>query len=119
MTGEERQAALEAERQAFLKKRAELRAKLFGSADSFDCQAPAPIADYDALLAEHAAQLRNVVRHTMSFALWDDAGIKDNAMTASALTRLIQANIAIAKVLGAREISKTVRGGAKAKRAQD
>src|ERR1700685_1384083 len=93
-----RQAELEARRQEYLKKRAELRDRLFESADEFDRQAPAPIADFDALLAEHAAQLRNAVRYTMEFALWDDARVKDNVQSASALTRLIQTNIAIAKV---------------------
>jgi len=126
MTNEERWAreaqreeALEAERAAFRKMRAERRERLYGSADSIDWQAPAALADFDALLAEHAAQLRNAVRCTMEFVLWDDAGVKDNAMSASALTRLIQANIAIAKVLGKHETSKTVRGGDKAKGTQD
>lgn len=119
---DQRQAALEAERAAFLKKRAELRRKLFGSADDFDWQAPAPTEDMDALLAEHAAQLRNAARQAMTFVLDDDNGVKSNALAASALTRLIQTNIAIAKALGAKDASettKTVRGGGKSKGAQD
>jgi predicted RNA-binding Zn ribbon-like protein len=114
-----RQIALEAERAAFLKRREELRAKLFGSPDAYGRQAPAPIEDFDALLAEHAAQLRNVVRHAMAFAVWEDAGGTEIALSASALTRLIQTNIAIAKVLGVRATSKTVRGGAPEKDTQD
>ncbi len=114
---EREQAEYEADRAAYRKRRAALQEKLFGSAELYDWQAPAPIENFDTLLAEHAAQLRNAVRQAMGFVLSDDGDAKDNALAASALTRLIQANIAIAKVL--RETSKTVRGGAPAADAQD
>jgi len=116
---EQRREAAEA-REAYAKERQEFRTKLFGSSDCHDWQAPSPVENFDELLAEHAAQLRNAARHAMGITLDDGHGPETLAQAASALTRMIQTNIAITKVLGAqRETSKTVRGGSKAKDAQD
>ncbi len=109
-----------ARREIRRKEREAFRQKLFDTPDELAWQAPPPLEDFNALLAEHAAQLRNAVRQTMGFALADDNDCKANASAASALTRLIQTNIAIAKVLGVGdETSKTVRGGPEPKDAQD
>ncbi|MEI9991803.1 MAG: hypothetical protein WDM86_17405 [Rhizomicrobium sp.] len=116
---EREHAEYEAERAAYRKRREEFQEKLFGSPEPYDWRAPAPVENFDALLAEHAAQLRNAVRQAMGFVLADNIGAKENALAASALTRLIQANIAIAKVLGSRATAKTVHGGAEAKEPQD
>jgi len=108
----------EARREAFRLKREAFRKKLFDAPDELTWCAPPPVENFDALLAEHAAQLRNAVRHAMEYALEDTNGQKSNALAASALTRLIQTNIAIAKVIGS-ATSKTVRGGTASTEPQD
>ena len=92
-------------------KRRAFREKLFGSKDEADWLAPPPLADFDALLAEHAAQLRNVALQVMGNALSDDHSLDGHVSAVGALTRVVQTNIAIAKVLGGRRAdSKTVHG---------
>ncbi|MEJ0028450.1 MAG: hypothetical protein WDN01_20700 [Rhizomicrobium sp.] len=116
---EREEAEYRANRAAYRKRRAELQEKLFGSPELYDWQVPAPVEDFDALLAEHAAQLRNAVRQAMGFVVSDDLGAKASAVAAAAVARLIQTNIAIAKVLGSRTRSKTVHSGAQPTEPQD
>jgi hypothetical protein len=87
--------------------------KLYGSADIADWMAPPPLTDLDTQLAEHAAQLRNVARRVSGDALITDHGIEKHIKLVTALTRVIQTNVAIAKVLkaAAAATSKTVHGG--------
>ncbi len=91
---------------------------LLGTCDKLEWQAPKAIEDFDALLGEHAAQLRNAARYVMGRVLLDDANPEQGAAAASALTRLIQTNISIARVLATAK-SKTVRGGVEAREPQD
>ncbi len=119
---ERERSEAEARSEAYHKRREAFRERLFDSPDALVWQAPPPVDDFDALLAEHAAQIRNAVRQTMGIVLNDGNKPQSITQAAAALTRLIQANIAIAKVLGAkdtRETPKTVRGVAKPKGAQD
>jgi len=83
---------------------------LMGSDNRFDWEAPKPLADYDAQLGEHAAQLRNITRYLVGQVLDDDN--KQSVQTAGMVARLIGTNLAIAKVLkvGDAATSKTVRG---------
>lgn len=99
----------EARRQWRIQRRKYLE-RLMGSAEDFDWEAPAPLADYDAQLGEHAAQLRNAARYLMGKVLDDDNARAVQA--AGALARLIGTNLAIAKVLKAadRANAKTVHG---------
>ena len=100
--------------------RLRFKQKLFGADDALDWQAPTEIEDFDALLCQHAAQLSNAVRMTMGLVLFDDAKPEAQAMAANALVRLIQTNIAIAKVVApAGEKLKTVRGVPARKDPQD
>ncbi len=108
-----------AEHAAWRQRREEYLQKLFGAADPLDVHAPAAIADFDALLGEHAAQLRSVARYTMGFTISDELSIDRHIQTAGSLVRLIQTNVAIAKVLAPRAKSKTVRGMAKDEDPQD
>ncbi len=111
----ERHAAYKAKRKLFLE-------SLLGGNDPLTWQMPAEIDDYDALLAQHAAQLRNAVRYMMGEALDDDGSPESRVKAAGTLTRMIQANIAIAKTAlsqKSRGTSKTVHGGAPAAEAQD
>jgi len=101
-------------------RRAEFRRKLFGTDDAVAMQTPPPVEDYDAMLGQHAAQLKHAIGYTMGYALSDDVSLKDHAQVVASLTRMIQANIVIARTLGAsRETSKTVHGVARPKDAQD
>jgi len=61
---------------------------------------PQTVPEIDAVLAEHLAQLRNAVRYTMQTAI-DDGSEIPNAATSPlrAITRMIQVNLGIAKVL--------------------
>ncbi|MBS0469870.1 MAG: hypothetical protein JSR60_02275 [Proteobacteria bacterium] len=70
--------------------------------------APPPVRDFDAQLGEHAAQLAKLTRLTLNYALNDDGDLQTQMNAASAVTRLIQTNVAIARVLLAK--SKTVQG---------
>jgi hypothetical protein len=75
----------------------------------------------DEVLAEHLAQLRTVVRYALQFVLADDLSLETNLSAANTTQRLIQTNIALAKVLSASEStkSKTVRGGRARKEPRD
>lgn len=111
----EAQAAYRAQRKLFLE-------KLLGGSDPLTWQMPTEIDDFDALLAQHAAQLRNAVRYMMGEALSDDASAEQRIGAAGALTRMIQTNIAIARKLlpkDAREMSKTGHGGEQPRGTQD
>ncbi|HEX4304292.1 MAG TPA: hypothetical protein VHZ78_15980 [Rhizomicrobium sp.] len=111
-----------AQRAAYQAKRKLFLEALLGGSDPLTWQMPPEIDDYDALLAQHAAQLRNAVRYMMGEALDDDRSPERRNMAAGTLTRMIQANIAIAKTaLSAkpRGKSKTGHGGESAQEAQD
>lgn len=110
---EERAAAREAAREQF-------HIKLYGSAERFDWAAPPSVEDFDAMLGEHAAQLRNAARHVTESALHDRSP-KDMAVVVGTLTRVVQTNVAIAKVLRQKdhETSKTVHGATRQKGPQD
>jgi len=109
-----------AQREIWRQEREAFRRKLFDAPDELAWQAPAPLQDFNTLLAEHAAQLRNAVRQTMEIALDHRNESKANALAALSLTRLIRTNIAIARTLGVGcETAKTVRGGALPEDAQD
>jgi hypothetical protein len=92
---------------------------LMGSDNRFDWEAPQPLADYDAQLGEHAAQLRNAARYLMGKVLDDDNARAVQA--ASAVARLIGTNLAIFKALNTANAakSKTVRGVSPANDHQD
>ena len=80
------------------------------SGDLFSRVAPDAHPGSDEVLAEHLAQLRTVVRYALQFVLADDMSLATNLSAANTAQRLIQTNIALAKVLGATAKSKTVRG---------
>ncbi len=102
--------------------RKEFLQKLLDGKDQLAWQAPHQIQDFDELLCQHAAQLRNAVRYTMEYALSDDIEVEEHAKVVGALTRMIQTNIAIAKALVPERLGatlKTVHGGAPAQEPQD
>jgi len=109
----EKIARAEAERERFLE-------SLLG-ADRLAWQAPPEIQDFDSLLCQHAAQLNNAIRYAMGDALRDRASIESRSLAMGAITRMIQTNIAIAKVLDPEPPakSKTVHGGEGVRRPQD
>ena len=107
-------------RDEYRAERLSFKQRLLGSEDAYDWQVPSRIEDFDALLSQHAAQLSNAARVTMEHALSADIKVEAQAMAVGALTRLIQTNIAIAKVLGSGIAkSKTVHGVATPKEPQD
>jgi len=75
----------------------------------------------DEVLSEHLAQLRTAVRYALQFVLADDLSLASNLSAANTTQRLIQTNIALAKVLSVSESAKpkTVRGGRAKKGPQD
>jgi hypothetical protein len=108
------------ERQARREAYAAWCAKLYGSGDEMDWCKPAPLDDLDTQLAEHAAQIRNVARNVTSDVLSGSNNADKQIKFVGALTRLVQVNVAIAKVLGGhRADSKTVHGVPAAPEAQD
>ena len=129
---DERTARNRVARDAFLK-------ELFGGGDRKSWLVPQPVADLDATLAEHFVQLRNAVRYALEDAIDDDRTDERRNLAQTAVTRMVQTNLAIAKALKAppprgfdfrmtvehkgtapsRAVSKTVRGGAPDKDAQD
>jgi hypothetical protein len=111
---DERAAAAASARRSYLE-------KLLGSKDRYDWNAPRPVEDFDTILAEHAAQLRNAVRFTLDGLLTDNVSTENQAKYASAVDRLIRTNLAIAKVLGPAKHakSKTVHGGSATGEPQD
>ena len=96
---EAEEAAREAEYETRRKKRQEFRARLFGTDDPVALLAPQSVDDYDALLGEHAAQLRNAVRRAMEDAVSDDTDIAERIPMLGVLARLVQTNVAIAKAV--------------------
>lgn len=120
----ERQARAQTEAREFedrtilrTRQRKEYLAKLLQGDDMSAWLAPTEGAPSDEVLSEHMAQLRNVVRYAMQFALADDMSIETNLAAAAATTRMIRANVALAKALKTSEPtnSKTVHGGRKRK----
>lgn len=101
---EERQKA---ERAAARRRREEFLDGLLG-ADPFARQAPPPLEDFDAALCEHAAQLTKAARHLMGDVLNDDASLERRSLAIGALTKMIQANIAIAKTIDPIVPAKTI-----------
>jgi hypothetical protein len=91
--------AEEAERERFRQKRKEFRQKLFGTDDPVALLAPQALEDYDDLLGEHAAQLRNAVRYAMEDAVSDSIRIEQRLPALAVLARLVQTNLAIAKAM--------------------
>ena len=57
---------------AWLLHRQQYLERLMGSTEQFDWDAPQPLADLDAQLGEHAAQLRNAARYLMGKVLDDE-----------------------------------------------
>ena len=98
-----------AERAAARARRAEFLNGLLG-ADQFARQAPPPLQDFDTALCEHAAQLTKAARHVMGDVLDDTACLESRSLAIGALTRMIQANIAIAKTLDPNVPTKTIQG---------
>jgi hypothetical protein len=90
-------------------------------ADRMAWQAPPAIQDFDSLLCQHAAQLNNAIRYAMGDALRDGSSTENRSKAMLAITRMIQTNIAIAKVLDPEPPanSKTVHGGDGVRRPQD
>jgi hypothetical protein len=103
------------------RQRKEYLAKLLQGDDMSAWLAPNGGAPSDEVLSEHMAQLRNVIRYAMQFALADDMSIETNLAAADAATRMIRANVALAKALKTSESanSKTVRGVRATKDPQD
>ena len=101
---EERQAS---ERAATRQRRKEFLDGLLG-ADQFARQAPPPLEDFDAQLCEHAAQLAKAARHLMGDVLNDDSSLERRSLAIGALTKMIQANIAIAKTIDPVVPAKTI-----------
>jgi len=89
------------------------------SGDLLTWVAPDTHPGSDEVLSEHLAQLRTAVRYALQFVLADDLNLESNLSAASTAQRLIQTNIALAKVLSAPPKSKTVRGGRVKKEPQD
>ena len=89
----------EAERAASAKRRTEFRIKMFGADDPVAMYAPQSLDDYETLLGEHAAQLRNAVRSAMTIAISDDVDLTKRIPMLGVLARMIQTNLAIAKAM--------------------
>lgn len=96
-------------------------AKLLEGDDMSAWLAPQACAPSDEILCEHMAQLRNVVRYALQFAMADNMTVETNMSAAGTATRMIQANIAIARALKTPDTtkSKTVRGVSKKSEPQD
>ena len=104
-------ARKEVEHQAFL-------AAIIGGSDSLSWVAPKDGVVSDELLGDHLAQLRNLVRYALSLAIDDETLVQQRLSAANTATRMIRANIALARELKASK-SKTVRGGKRGARTQD
>jgi len=113
--------AREFEDRAVLRKRQrkEFLAKLLEGDDMSAWLAPNGHATPDEVLSEHMGQLRNAIRYALQFALADDMSMETNMRAADVATRMIRANVALAKVTRASSNSKTVRGGRQRKDPQD
>jgi len=95
-----------------------LLATIMSGPDLASWVAPRESVVSDELLAEHLAQLRNTVRYALSCAFDGDYGLGERLSAANTATRMIRANIALAKELKASK-SKTVRGGKRVRGTQD
>lgn len=124
----ERQARLNKQEREFedltilrRRQRNEFMAKLLAGDDMSAWLAPQACAPSDEILCEHMAQLRSVVRYALQFAMADDMSLETNMSAAGTATRMIQANIAIARALKTPDTanSKTVRGVSRKKAPQD
>jgi hypothetical protein len=95
--------------------------ELFGAEEWQDRMAPQPVEDMASLLGEHAAQLRNVARYFLGYAICDDLSIQGSACAAVIVNKVIRTNIAIAQALreDAEENRKTVDGVAVTVEPQD
>jgi hypothetical protein len=94
------------------RQRKQFLVKLLQGDDMFAWVVPDGCAPSDEVLSEHMAQLRNLVRYAMQFALADDLDVETNMSAATVATRMIRANAALARALKTSESksSKTVRG---------
>ena len=101
----------QAERTAFLQ-------KLMRGPDLMSWVAPKDGVVSDEVLREHQAQLQNVVRYALQYAVSDGDTLQSRLSAAATATNMIRANIALAKALAASN-SKTVRGGRRQKGPQD
>lgn len=99
------------ERTAFLQ-------KLMRGPDVMSWIAPKDGVVADEVLREHMAQLQNVVRYALQYAVADGELLQLSLSAATTATNMIRANIALAKALAASN-SKTVRGVRRKKAAQD
>ena len=108
---QEAQERWQAERTAFLQ-------KLMRGPDVISWVAPKDGVVADEVLREHLAQLQNVVRYALQYAVRDGDTLQSRLSAASTATNMIRANIALAKAL-AHSDSKTVRGGGHGARPQD
>jgi len=97
--------------------RKEFLSTIMDGPDLLSWVAPTADADSDEVLAEHLVQMRNTVRYALSLALADGYRMGESLSAPNAATRMIRANIALAKELKAAK-SKTVRGGRRATRTQ-
>ncbi len=82
-------------------------------------QAPPPLEDFGAALSEHAAQIVKAARHVMGDVVNDSASLDTRSLAISALAKLVQLNIAIAKKVDPTPPAKTVRGVAASQDPQD
>lgn len=101
----------QAERTAFLQ-------NLMCGPDVMSWIAPKDGVVADEVLREHMAQLQNVVRYALQYAVADGELLQLSLSAATTATNMIRANIALAKALAASN-SKTVRGVRRKKAAQD
>ena len=107
-------ARQKSQRQAFLK-------KFMLGPDLISWIAPPDGVVPDEVLGEHLAQLQNVVRYTLQFALSDGYSIQTSLLAANTATRMIRTSIALSKALNATDApnTKTIHGGRRKKRPQN
>jgi hypothetical protein len=99
--------------------RERLMTTLLGADDDLGRQAPPPVDDMEALLGEHAAQLRNTARYMMGEVISQGSSVQESAKAATVVNNVIRTNIAIAKALREAQPRKTVRGVATSTEPQD
>ena len=108
---EEERARMRAERTAFLQ-------KLMGGPDVMSWVVPTDGVVADDVLRQHMAQLQNVVRYALQYAVADREPLQLKLSAAATATSMIRAHIALAKALSASD-SKTVRGARRRRGPQD
>jgi hypothetical protein len=108
---EEGRSRWQAERTEFLQ-------KLMRGPDVLAWVAPKDGVVADEVLREHLAQLQNVVRYALHYAVRDEESLALKLSAATTATNMIRANIALARELNASR-SKTVHGGKRKRRPQD